>query len=410
MAFKKILFFSAILLATALVFACYYFHQPVATYAKAPLMDGNQYSKIYHYLRTETTDYEVIFPFNSRIAVPGLAVLLPTQNAITAFQIINFVFTLLSSVVLGMYWRQLHLPIACMGWGFFWLLFHWTGMIRLNAYDPITVDVPLYLFQTLFLLIVLHQKWHYLWWLSPLATLQKESFPVLLLVLLVYGWFYNRQMPGRPFPVLLLVGCLIVSIATKYAVNFFFPPTNPGSSLRTVLYFVKETTLHPFRLVRWLTGVWVAFGGLLALAAQQWIRQGGFGKIKDTILRRPVWLPLFANTNTDLLFLFSITYLGLSLLAGGDFTRIAFLGFPFIATYCLLLVRNTNVWLLVLACLFSLPLMHLFQPIPDQAIYWQAFAEWYSEFASAPVVWLLFLYGLLVFTIFWGLNRFQTFQ
>ncbi len=372
-------------------------------------MDGNQYLAMYAYLRGNTATYHVQFPFHSRILVPLIASWLPGDNPVKAFQGLNLLFSILSVAALFVYWQRLQINRVFMGLGFFWLLFHWTGLIRLNAYDPVTVDVPLYFIQIVFLLILWHKNWRQLWWFAPLATLQKESFPALLVILAAYGWLYNRHTKTKDFPLKIILGSLIVSAIAKYVVNYFFPPIESGSSVITILYFVKQSLLHPFRLVRWITGVWVAFGGLLVLAVQQWLRQGGFARLKDTIWTRTVSLPFFEDSHTDLLFLFSLTYLALSLLAGGDFTRIVFLGFPFIMTCCFLVLKTSNQALVFLALMVSIGQMNLGESIPDQGTNWDAFASWYPEFASWPVVLGMLAYGLVIWVSLWILHRQKVF-
>jgi len=406
LAFRKILFSAAILLVTTAAFVFYFYHQPVASYAQVPLMDANQYLKSYHYFKGDTAFYQVIFPINARILVPWLATLIPATDADCAFQILNLVFSLLSVGILLRLWQQMKFGYELIFIGFFWLLFHWTGLIRLNAFDPVTVDVPLYLFQTLFLWIVLRRQWVHLWWLAPLATIQKESFPALLIVLLLYGWLYNRYTKTRTFPVWPLAMCLVLAAISKAVVNYYFPPVKPGNSLITILFFIKESLIDPFRLVRWIAGVFVAFGGWLLLVLWQWTSTGAFAKLKNTLLTKPRQWPVFKNTTTDLLLLFSVTYLGLSLLAGGDFTRIVFLGFPFVMTYILLVIRQCSQKLRIAAGLLSLPLMRLTEIIPDPAADWTAFINWYPEFATWPVVCQLWVYGVVVFMVFWLLKKY----
>jgi hypothetical protein len=81
--------------------------------------------------------------------------------------------------------------------GFFWLLIHWIGIIRHNIFDPITVDVPLYFFQAILLIIlliiILQRRYLWLIILGPLATIQKESFPALLIVALLVALFEDYK-------------------------------------------------------------------------------------------------------------------------------------------------------------------------------------------------------------------------
>ncbi|MDJ1473660.1 hypothetical protein [Xanthocytophaga flava] len=407
---QKGFIYPVILFITAATFVFYYFHQPVASYPKAPLMDGNQYLKIYDYLAGKSQHYEVAFPFHSRIAIPWLASVLPVATPVTAFQIVNLIFSLLSVCILIYYWQKITIHPYLMGWGIFWLLFHWTGLIRLNAYDPITVDVPLYFFQTLFLLLLYNRNWMHLWWLAPLATIQKESFPALLIVLGMYGLLYNRSTHSKTFPIPIIAGSLVISLILKYVIGQVFPPSTQGNSVITILYFIKQSLIDPFRIIRWLTGVWIAFGGILWVALWKWGKDGNWYSIQQAIQQRKYSLPLFTDIHTDLLFLFSVTYLGLSLLAGGDFTRIVFLGFPFIMTYLFILLKNTNLKILVVILLLSLPLMHLHLFIPDQGLDWEQFAEWYPEFAPSSTVWFMFGYGMLIALSSWILRKFHVFQ
>jgi hypothetical protein len=102
-----------------------------------------------------------------------------------------------------------------------------------------------------------------------------------------------------------------------------------------------------------------------------------------------------------LLLLFSLVYFGLGLLAGGDFTRILFLGFPMVMTLILLSLQKDPPWLVALACLFSLPLMRLGATIPDIGKYPARFAEWYPEFAPARLVLLWLAYLFTVGALLW---------
>jgi hypothetical protein len=394
--------YAAVLSVAAFAFVFYLYHQPTASFRRVPMMDANQYLHIYNYLKGGESSPQAVFPFHSRVVVPWLATLVPAKDPVAAFQTINFVFTLLSAGVLLWLWRQLGFRPEALAVGFFWLFFHWTGLVRLNAFDPVTVDVPLYLFQALLLWIVLRGRWRHLWWLAPLATAQKESFPALLVVLLAYGWLYNVRTKTRIFPLATIVGCLLLSVGTKTILNAVFPPLKPGSSVITVLYFVKETLADPFRAVRWAVGVFVAFGGWLLLAMQQWMRKGGFGRLGAALAERR--LPMFGSVTEDVLFVFTATSFGLGLVAGGDFTRIVFLGFPFAMTYILLLVQSAGLSLWVAAGLLSLPLMRLTEPVPDPGADWTAFVNWYPEFASWQVVLAWFGYGCFCFAVLYLLQ------
>ena len=142
-----------ILLITFGAFSYYQASQPIVDYEKCTLCDGNKYSSIFNYFEDNAEEYNVKYPFHSRILVPYLATLL-SGSLTDNFQILNLLFSLISVVIIFLIWKKLNIPITLISIGMFWLIFHWTGMIRLNAFDPITVDVPLYLFHGLLLLIL----------------------------------------------------------------------------------------------------------------------------------------------------------------------------------------------------------------------------------------------------------------
>jgi len=185
----KTIFFHIFFLAALSVLTFFIFQhiQPTISYEKFPLADGNQYSKIYYFFKKEANQQQVSFPFHSRIFVPFLASLFAGNKIIANFQAVNFIFTILSVLSIYLLWRKLKISKTLIAIGFFWLLFHWVGIIRLNQLDPITVDVPLYFFQTLLFLFIMERKYLLIILLSPIATLQKESFIVLILILLLYS-------------------------------------------------------------------------------------------------------------------------------------------------------------------------------------------------------------------------------
>jgi hypothetical protein len=368
-----------ILLATGL-FGFYLKIQPRLNYEFSPLFDANKYLQVYNYFKGAEVSYEVVFPINSRIVVPWLASLMPFSDPVDNFIALNYVFMILSVIVIYFLWIRLGLSQGYIMTGFFWLLVHWIGIIRLNLFDPITVDLPLYLFQALLLLIILEKRFLWLLLLAPLATLQKESFLGLMVITFLtalYIFLIKKNIKRESLLILFLA--LLLSIAVKELADYFFPPADAGkNSLMILLFHLRETIQNPFRLVRWLIGVFTAYGPLLVLA---------------------VWYKIIHKKlpeGNDFLIMLSLTYLGFSLLGGGDFARIAFLGFPFIMTWILTGLKEVRGFLFRIAFIMGLPLMKLFRNIPDPAISgWERFNNFYPEFAN-PVIVLLWLgYGIL---------------
>jgi hypothetical protein len=253
------------------------------------------------------------------------------------------------------------------------------GIIRLNIFDPITADVPLYLFQALLLWFILQRKHYLLLFLAPLATLQKESFVGLMVITFLTSLYVYQKKKITLSDLSFVFISMILSIGTKALANHIFPPEDAGKNSMLILFFhARETILNPFRIIRWLIGVFTSYGPLLVLAI--WYR------IKNKKL----------STGNEYLIMFSLTYLGFSLLGGGDFARLSFLGFPFIMTWILTSLRNIRGFLFRIAFLMGLPLMKLFRNIPDPAVTgWDRFYNFYPEFAN-PIIVLLWLgYGVL---------------
>ena len=366
------------LLATTALFFLFKELQPHLSYDFAPQFDGNDYHKAYDYLAGIAADYEVPPPFNKRILIPWIAAKLGAGEIISDFQWLNLVFSLWGIGMLFLLWRSLGLELRWFVFGYGWLLLHWTGMLRLNAFDPITVDLPLYGIHALLLWLVLKRKFTWLLLLGPLATLQKESFIGLLVLLLLYGWWHNRKQQEAFFELKWILGSLILSITATSLASYSFPPSEPGrGALIMLLYQAKQTLLNPFELVRWITAMLVAFGPLLILG------------INEARKRRHY------DNRKNLLLLFSALSLLYGLLAGGDMTRIIFLGFPFIMTWLMYELRDLEskkYWALVA---WSLPLTLLVFSIPDPAFEWGRWQSWYPEFAPVKIVLIMLGYGVV---------------
>jgi len=366
------------LVITVGAFYFYQENQSPLSYHFAEQFDGNDYEGIYDYFNETESEYQVSFPFNSRVLVPFLASKIGTGHIIEDFYVVNLLFSLGAIFVLFLLWRDLGFELKWFFFGFFWLLFHWTGMIRLNAFDPITVDLPLYLFQALFLWILLKRKFAWLLLLGPLATLQKESFIALLGILAVYGWYHNRREDDGYFNLKLILTALIISIGTKQLANFYFPALETGrGAIITILYHIRELVYHPFKILRWMAAFFVAFGPFLIALI--------FNLSKRN----------FYNNRRNLLIIFSVIYALFGIFAGGDMTRIIYLGFPFIMTLIIFELKDISDKQFWILSFLSLPLMFLINRIPNPAFEWDAWQSWYPEFAPYTTVLLFVGYGVI---------------
>lgn len=348
--------------------------QPVIDYAANPLFDGNQYLQLYRQFNGQEAEAP-LFPFHSRILVPWLASLLPLADPVLAFGLVNLCFIVLGIWALDQLWRHLQLPGWLIWMGFAWWLLHWSGAIRINTFDPLTVDLPIYALQGLLLLFIFkRQPWHLLW-LAPLATAQKESFIALLFLCLLLSLLYHFRGMPQPADWRYLGAALVLALLTKEMINTLIPYAGEsGSSLRTLGYHAKLTWQNPFDLLRWLAALVSAGGAFLLLATER----------RDQLMRR--------DFEPDLLLLLTLCYWGFGLLAGRDMLRIIFLGLPFYLTWLFYLLRDMPLKVLLLAGVLSFPFLKIREAIPDPAIRAEAWAQWYPSRATPDLIlmWLGF--------------------
>jgi len=323
--------------------AVFYFHsQQVIDYDSCKLCDAHNYAKIYDYFKGYSSYYKVNFPFSGRPFVPMLASVFP-YDIVTNFELVNFIFFPLIVTVIYLLWRKLNFPIYLIGIGLFWLLFHWVGLIRFNQADPIAVDVPVYFFHTLFIFVFLSKKYKWLWVLGPVAVLQKELIIVYVLFLFIYLIVLNLARKEKKYVNIDVLIALVLCIVIKSVYGYFFPAIRPDhGSIRTVLSLIIECLKYPMRFPSWFVAVFMAFGFLILLC---------FKKIKQKHIYDELGGFLFLTTLVAIL---------LGLIGGGDHTRIIFLGFPFIMTFILWVLKDVDPFSVVITLIASIPFMMLF--------------------------------------------------
>lgn len=384
---QKIFIYSFLVVVTVIGLWYFQHHQLSVDYRKCELCDGKQYQKAYQYFSGQSTRYEVKFPFHSRVLVPWLAAQLSPKDANPGFVTLLWVGTIITVILLLLGWQWLQIPWYLQIGGIFWLLFHWTGIIRFNLYDPITVDVPLYIFHSLLVLLLLRPRW--LWLLliiTPIATAQKESWLAIVLVLtlyeFVYQWFFNQNTSYQKLWI--YVGALVLAISTKWMLSGWFEPSNGAgkNSVITILFFIKVTLQNPLDLVRWVVAMFVGFGGVWLLT---------LNKLREIKLTHdPIITPLVLLAGLHLL---------LGILAGRDMTRIMFLGYPFLMTFILWLIRTESKVVIAIALVLSLPIVRLISVIPSQVSQNQLFQSWFSEYAPLGVVSAWAVYMMLSYWV-----------
>ena len=358
-------------------------NQATIDYEKCVKCDGNEYSTIYNYFDNKTDKYNVTFPFNTRVLIPYLATLIGFEKTILNFHFINFCFCIISIVMIYLLWSKLKIPITLIHIGLFWLVFHWTGIIRLNVFDPITVDLPLYTFHASLVYIIFSKKYNWLSLLTLIAITQKESFTVYIGLLFIYALIHNKFYENY-FPLKPIIAALIISIITKIVLTYFYPSSanHPGSII-AVLFYIKQIFIYPLSIIRWVIAIFIAYGVFILLSIQN---------LKQTIKISP---------ELNILTILTVVSLMLGIVAGGDFTRIIFLGFPFVMTWILILLKNKSILLSLLSLFLSIPIIRLFEIIPEP-IYTSNQHEWYPEFAKMEIV---LMWGLYMIVCYWIISK-----
>ncbi|GGF19685.1 hypothetical protein GCM10011339_04610 [Echinicola rosea] len=333
------------------------------------LFDANQYEKAYGYFSGKTEYYRVNYPFSVRILVPWLAAHLPFGDITENFKAVNLLFSLAWVPLWFLVSKKVGLNRIKTWVGWFWITFHWVGVLKGNLSDPITVDVPIYFFQLFLAYCLIARKWGFLLLATPLMTIQKESLLPLLLVLAIYPGISLWRRHDKKAPIAILAAFLI-SLLTLKITGHYFPPANVGKNGAVNLFYNTLGLLgHPDLFFRWVCAITLAYGGFL------WASIRNYSFRPSPILSHQQWMVPLA-----------LTYAFFSLFAGGDFTRIAFLGSPFVM---LLLLRNLELTALQMGILLaiSVPAMRLLGSIPDGGTDFETWTTWYPEYA--PWNWLV---------------------
>lgn len=384
----------AIFILTAAVYIIYAHIQPIYTYALLdPRFDAHQYTKIYHFFKYSLPNYQVSFPFNTRILAPWLASFLPFAEPSTNFIWLNGLFILLTVGLLSIVWQRLHIRPFWRVVGIFWILFHWKGIIRMYLPDPINADIGGFLWLSFLLAIVwlsTVQKpfYRYSPWViaasfmlvAIVGTLQKESFIAALGISAVV-FFLNKKRLNDPSTLLFTLIAGGVSIGVYYWISVVFSPVHSDwrnspfvSVLRGMNRYFQAPELFLKLPISWL----FAFGGFwLALITPFNTQINGTPFL--LFLRLELWL-----------------WIVLSIVGGGDTTRILFNGMPFILTYFLLRLNQQPLWVAIYICLTSLPLMRLYTLEPDLGRYPTQMTDWCIECWELSRSWIYGVYAIVV--------------
>ncbi|MCP1384236.1 hypothetical protein [Runella salmonicolor] len=389
----------AAVLSALAVYLLYAFFQPIYTYSLLDLRyDAHQYAKAYDYFKGFTVNYEVSFPFNTRILMPWLAAHLPINELVTNFVWLNGVFILATIALLTWIWLKLNIRFFWIAIALFWILFHWKGLVRMYLPDPVTADVGGYFLLTSFLaLLLLEEKKLSKAWLNcmfiliaVLGTLQKEAF-IAVLGMTVLLTRKNSDTAGITKP-LLLSFCF--SLAIYCLVVFFFPAASTdwrNNSIVSVLRGMKRYAEHPDLFLSVPVSWFLAYGTF-------WFAFISTPNPSPNVL-------FLLTSRVSLLAPHFFLWLFLSVFGGGDTARILYNAMPFVLTFLLLKLNRLPTWTGGYVLLTSLPLMRLFQLEPDLGRYPNEMPQWCVECWSMTESWGYWVYAIAVLAGYYYLSR-----
>lgn len=380
------------LAATLLVYWAYAQLQPTYTYAQLdPRFDAHQYARAYHYFKGQSSQYIVSFPFNARILSPWLAAQLPFNEAEKAFRWLNGFFVLLTVGFLVFTWQKLHIRNSLVFVGLFVVLFHWKSIVRMYLPDPISADVMGYFFGAVWLFWVLFKNqpttvnYLVLSAIGVFAALQKESFTVVAGV--TWLFFVIKKQNSNLFLI-----PFVVAVVAHFWADWAFAAAQTdwrNNSAITVLRGVKRYAENPELLLR-LPVSWLLSPSLLTV--------GGGILLIQPATHGP-------QLTTQYLRLMTITWLILSIVGGGDTTRIFVNGLPLVLTYLLVELNQKPRWVAYFLGITSLPLLRLFELEPDLGLHPEQAPRWCVECWTLAESWPYLAYFGVVLTVYYYFAR-----
>lgn len=370
----------------ALAYGLYAYFQPTYTYALLDARyDAHQYARAYEYFSGAIQQWQVSFPFHARILVPWLASLMPFGSIVTDFVWLNGFFVVSTVALLGWYWAKLQIRSELAVMGLFWLLFHWKGLIRMYLPDPVTGDVAGYFLQVLWLVAIMQRwSWGVLWMIALGGALQKESFLVVVGVTALWSWKGESMARWR------YVGAFMVAVAAHWWADSTFAPIAQdwrNHPVVTVLRGFKRYAIQPDLFVRLPTSWLMAFGGFWLPVICYLL---SVIRYSLAVIRYP------GRSYSSFFTLHSLVWLLLSVVGGGDTTRILFNGMPFVLTFLLLGFQQQPRWASWYAIFASLPLMRWWELEPDLGRFPAFTHRWCVECWTLHDSWGYWLYAAVV--------------
>ena len=307
----------------------YYSTQPPNNFSVNEKADTNEYLKIYAFFDSETPWENVRFGIHNRMVVPYLATIVHGEDPQFQFFVVNTMFALLSLLAIFYLLDFLEIKRSYIFIALAFFSLHYVGPFRLNAIGPINVDIPVYLFQVLLALGFLRKKYLLVILLAPVSVATKELFIAYYIMIFLVSACRRIFWKNDEFSMTNAGLALIAAILTKMILNHYFPSATPSrNSFLVVAFHLREMLHHPEHLWMWLLSIFAAFGGFIFL-----------------LVKKNWWFQI-SNPNHLIIHALALTSLLLSIVGGMDYTRLIFLGFPYIISSVFLLSkpREHEVW------------------------------------------------------------------
>lgn len=307
----------------------YYTIQPPNNFSVNEKADANEYLKIYAFFDSQTPWENVRFGIHNRMVVPYLATLVPGEDARFQFFVVNTLFALLSLMAIFYLLDFLEIKRSYIFIVLTFFSLHYVGPFRQNAIGPINVDIPVYLFEVLLVLGFLKKNYLLPILLAPVAVATKELFIAYYLMIFFVAVCCRIFLKNDQISMTKAGLALIVAVATKMILNHYFPSATPSrNSLLVIAFHLREMLHNPQHLWMWSLSIFAVFGGFIFLIVKK------------------NWRFQINNTNHVVIHALAFTSLLLSIIGGMDYTRLIFIGFPYIILSVFLLSkpREHDVW------------------------------------------------------------------
>jgi hypothetical protein len=260
---------------------------------------------------------------------------------------------------------------------------HYVGPFRQNAISPINVDMSVYFFEILFLILFLRQKYLWLMLATPIAIACKELFLALAIILFCVALIWRIVLNDRKYSIPWMLSILFIALLTKFILNFYFPSDAPGrNSILVMAFHTREMLLNPDHILRWLLSLFAALGAFIFLLVKR--QHFDFKHIDHDQL---------------LVHVLSLSVLALSILGGMDYTRLIFLGFPYLMLSIFLLGKNMPREI-ALAFLLSIVITRFWKSLPQTFGDPEVHGAWMPEYANWQYLIYWSIAGALCLMVF----------